>query len=238
MSPPEPSLDAILNLSKYHREHEKFYAHNPLEQSIQLEEAARILKTLADRWTSVPVGGPSPGSPYRGCEDLNETAGIQHNGVLFMEGEGEPLEVARLKRQLHSLGQDFEETGEFLVKAMESSWDAALPLTRNPALAGVLGERHRIIANDWHNAFLCSLISRQIRRALEILEKLDLSPAVIRGDLSGPKFYPEYLFDASELLDHAADCASESATLVHDNERRWRVFRQRVEQVTQAPHGP
>ncbi len=33
---------------------------------------------------------------------------------------------------------------------------------------------------------------------------------------------------ASELLDRASDLLAESATLVHDNERRWRVFGERV----------
>ena len=43
-------LDAILNLSRYHREHEKFYALSPLERAIELQRAARTLTTLADRW--------------------------------------------------------------------------------------------------------------------------------------------------------------------------------------------
>ena len=34
------------------------------------------------------------------------------------------------------------------------------------------------------------------------------------------------------MIDHAADLLSEFAGLVHDNERRWRVFRSaRVEEV-------
>jgi hypothetical protein len=44
------------------------------------------------------------------------------------------------------------------------------------------------------------------------------------------------LWSAAELLDHAADLFSDSAGLVHDNERRWRVFRARVEQLL-ADHG-
>ena len=47
-------------------------------------------------------------------------------------------------------------------------------------------------------------------------------PRAARGCLPG------YLYSASELLDRAADLAAESAALVHDNERRWRVFRERV----------
>ena len=33
------------------------------------------------------------------------------------------------------------------------------------------------------------------------------------------------------MISHAADLCSDSAGLVHDNERRWRIFRNRVGQV-------
>jgi hypothetical protein len=224
-------LEVILNLSKYHREHEKFYAQSPLQNAIELHEASRVLKTMADRWTHVEAGAPIQGNPYAGCEDLNETATIQDNGILFLEGEGEPPEIARLKRNLANMADDYDQTGEWLARAMESSWKVALALIENPLLAAVLGERHRIIANDWQAANLSSLVSRLIKRSLDILDKVDLAPTAIRADLEGPRFFPDYLYASSELIDRAADVAAESATLVHDNERRWRVFRQQVQQV-------
>ena len=33
------------------------------------------------------------------------------------------------------------------------------------------------------------------------------------------------------MIDHAADLLSEFAGIVHDNERRWRIFHARVEAV-------
>jgi hypothetical protein len=39
------------------------------------------------------------------------------------------------------------------------------------------------------------------------------------------------------LIDRAADLIVESATLVHDNERRWRVFGGRVSELTSAADG-
>ena len=72
-----------------------------------------------------------------------------------------------------------------------------------------------------------------IGRALEILERLEFSPQAVRADLSSEqRVFPGYLYSASELLDRAADLVSESAVLVHDNERRWRVFRGRVEEIS------
>jgi len=225
-------VEAILNLSKFHREHEKFYAQNPLEQANRLHFISKALTTLADRWSQVEAGQAKKGNPYIGCEDLNETSTIPYVGVLFMEGEGEPQEITKMENDIRVISNDYAKTGEWLAKAMEVSWDVAKQLTGNPLLADLLGERHRIIINDWQAAYLSSLISELCGRASDILNQIDFAPEKIRNDLRNVRSYPGYLYSAKELLDRAADLASESATLVHDNERRWRVFRERLEQIT------
>jgi len=75
-------------------------------------------------------------------------------------------------------------------------------------------------------------MAKLLQRALLILGQVDFDPKSIREDISMVKRYPELLYSASELLDRAADLSSESAMLVHDNERRWRVFRQKIEKLT------
>jgi hypothetical protein len=166
-----------------------------------------------------------------GCEDINEKSTIQHDGLLFMEGEGEPTEISLLKRDLKNIGDDFEKSGKWLSIAMENSWNAAIQLMKIPTLEEVLGERHRIIINDWQAAHLSILISKLIHRSLLILDQIDFDPKAIREDISTRKRYPDLLFSASELLDRSADLSSEFAMLVHDNERRWRVFRQKVQEL-------
>jgi hypothetical protein len=229
--------NTILNLSKYHREHEKYYAWEPLEKSIRLQRISIVMKTLADRWKNQSVDSPKKGNPYMGCEDLNETSSIQHTGVLFMEGEGEPPEISRIKKNLSTLSKDFLETGEWLSKAMASSWNVADKLVKNPQLADVLGERHRIIINDWEAADLSILISNLISRTLDIFEVIDFSPEALRENIKGSNTVSNYLYSASELIDHAADMASKSAMLVHDNERRWRVFREKIHQIQNINKG-
>lgn len=225
---PTDLFQTVLNLSRYHREHEKFYARAPLESAIALQHASGTLKTLAAHWSEVePVENPAR-SPYAGCDDLNVPAAIQHDGVLFMEGEREPAEIGRLKRDVVSLADDFASTGQWLDQAMEASWESGRALIPYPGLADLLGERHRIIANDWQAAGLNALVGRLARRSLEILERVDFAPAAVRADLVGPRAFAGYLYSASELLDRAADLVAESTRLVHDNERRWRVFRARV----------
>jgi hypothetical protein len=149
-----------------------------------------------------------------------------------MEGEGEPTEIKQLRRDLETLAGDMEAGGEWLSAAMEKGWAVAGSLAAYPQLADLLGERHRIIANDWQAADAQALIARLLRRALEIVRRVDFSPAALRRDLAGERTAAAYLYSASELLDRAADLAAQSASLVHDNERRWRTFSERVRQLT------
>ena len=48
--PALPLLDAMLNLTAFHREHEKFYPSSPREQAVALQRHSRALHALADRW--------------------------------------------------------------------------------------------------------------------------------------------------------------------------------------------
>jgi hypothetical protein len=190
-----------------------------------------VLKALAGRWSLADPSEHPVGSPMAGAEDLNVPGLTSESGVLFMEGEGEPAEVLRLKRDVETIAADSEETGRWLSQAMENAWAVAGGLAPYQDLADLLGERHRIIANDWQAASMSGIAGRCIRRALDLLEEIDFSPAALREDLAGSRRNPSYLYSASELLDHAADLFACSATLVHENERRWRIFGERVSEV-------
>ena len=152
---PTPFLEAVLNLSRFHREHEKFYATSPREVAVVLQRHGRTLQALADRWSTTETSVThAPFSPYEGCEELNSEVALQLDGVLFMEGEGRPAELSHLIRDLRSAARDFQATGEWLATAMQASWDIAAGLTDIEGLADLLGERHRIIANDWQAAHM------------------------------------------------------------------------------------
>ena len=228
MSPDDPLLDAVLNLSRFHREHEEFYAEHPREQAVALQRHSRTFKALAGRWATRPPGSEQPAVPYAGSEDLNDPVALQLDGVLFMEGGGEPVEVRRIEGEIRSVAEQSLATGEWLAAAMESTWAAATTLFGYPALADLLGERHRIIVDDWQAADMSTLAGHLLLRALDLLDLLDFTPEGLRQDLDGPHVFPSVVFSATELVDRAADLLSDSAGLVHENERRWRVFRQRV----------
>jgi hypothetical protein len=224
-------LRAILNLSRFHREHEKFYASSPRELAVTLQRHARALQALADRWSEVEPDQSTPLSPYEGAEDLNSAVAIQLDGVLFMEGEGRPTEIAHLIRDLRVVAGDQRDIGEWLATAMQSSWDTTLALIEIDGLSDMLGERHRIIANDWQAAHMNALMGRILDRAAAILERVDFAPKALRADLTERRSSIGRLYSAAELVSHAADLCSDSAGLVHQNERRWRTFRERVKSM-------
>jgi len=229
-----PLLEAMLNLTKFHREHEKFYASSPRELAVMLQRHARSLQALADQWSVIEPSNRNVLSPYEGAEDLNNPAALQLDGVLFLEGEDRPAEIGHLIRDLRTAAEDQRGTAEWLAKAMESSWDVAAALINIDGLADMLGERHRIIANDWQAATMNTVMSRLLDRAADILDRVDFTPAALRADIAGTKVSARLLYSAAELISHAADLCSDSAGLVHDNERRWRTFRQRVAEVVAA----
>jgi len=107
-----PLLTAVLNLSKYHRDHEKYYSSAPREQAVVLQRHARTLQALADRWSTAEPSQRQVLSPYEAAEDLNAPDAIQLDGVLFLEGEGRPAEITKLIRDLRTHAEDAVATGE------------------------------------------------------------------------------------------------------------------------------
>jgi hypothetical protein len=132
---PDAVLEAALNLSRFHREHERFYAASPLERAVRLHRHARALLALADRWTTVePSTHPAP-SPYAGAEDLNSEAATALDGVLFLEGEGRPAELTAMIAELRADAEGFASGGDWLAKAMQASWNVAATLLEVDGLA-------------------------------------------------------------------------------------------------------
>ena len=232
------TADAMLavfgNLSRFHLEHDKFYAEAPLHDAAALQRASRTLQALAEHWqAATPVEHPPP-SPFAGATDLNDDRATETSGVLFMESGEAPAEINRLKRELETSAANAEETGRWLSAAMEAAWGVAEGLLEVPELADLLGERHSIIASDWQNAGLLLLIAHQLRRAVAILDRVDFTAAGLRADLGGERRASDYVFSAAELIDQAADLTAQGATLVHRNERKWRVFNARIRMLLEG----
>jgi len=104
-----------------------------------------------------------------------------------MEGQGEPAEITRIKSELQTIAASSEQSGSWLAAAMEASWGMAEALVAYPQLADLLGERHRIIGNNWQNAATAQLVARYLRRAVAVMERIDYAPAALRKNLAGPR---------------------------------------------------
>ena len=132
-----PPTEALLNLARYHREHEKYYAIAPLRDAEVIPRASRTLKALADRWSRAEALLSDQARPaFSGCEDLNDTTAIETSGVLFMEGAGEPAELIRLKQDLRARAEGSQQTGSWLAEAMGTSWESAGAIAAYPAPGG------------------------------------------------------------------------------------------------------
>jgi hypothetical protein len=224
-------LAAMLNLTEFHREHEKYYSVAPREQAVTLQRHSRTLHALADRWSTATPEDPHAINPFEGAVDLNAPAALQLDGVLFMEGGGEPVEISHLERDVRTAARDAAAAGQWLADAMQSAWDVAVVLLDVESLADLLGERHRIISNNWQGASLMTLVGIELERAADVLDRVEFTAPAVRADLGGARVFAPRLFSAAEMIDHAADLLSDFAGLVHDNERRWRVFRARVAEI-------
>ena len=224
-------LAAMLNMTEFHHEHEKFYSVSPREQAVTLQRHSRTLHALADRWTTPRVPQNRVTARYAGAPDLNAPVATQLDGVLFMEGEGEPSEITQLKRDLRLYASDAREAGEWLSAAMQSNWDIASVLFDIDALADLLGERHRIIANNWQSASVMTLVGHVLDRAVDLLEHIDFTPTSLRADLAATAVSTQHVYAAAEMIDHASDLLGQFASLVHDNERRWRIFHSRLQEI-------
>lgn len=233
-SPGDDRWETIGNLARSHREHELFYSRAPLEVAVRLQSWSRVLKALGLRWRSLPPGRPTDGPAveglrrYAGCTDLNDEIAVETLGIMFMEGEGEPAELAKLRRDLSGLAAEHEQGGAWLREAMDRSWAAARSLIDVRPLADVLGDRHRIIINNWRMACASELVARLLRRATELLEATELTPAAIRADLAAAAVTPGHLLAAAELLDTASELSTEAGLRVLDSEPRWRRFSDRL----------
>ena len=231
----DPLLEAILNLSRFHREHEKFYASSPREVAVRLQRHARTLHALADRWSSATPSTSRSAEPVRRRRGSQRSCRAAARRCPVHGGRGQ----ARRARVAHP-GPPGDRG------RLRGHWRLA-----GQRHAGLVGHRRRARRHPWprrsprrpasdHRQRLARRATRarssrgSSRRAADILDKVDYTPAALRADLDGPRRSASLLHSAAEIINCAADLCSDSAGLVNDNERRWRVFRERVAAIVES----
>jgi hypothetical protein len=239
-TPAAPTLlDMMRNLAHHHREHEKYYSCEPLQDALVWRRQATALRALADRWLAVTrIDAPTEQLPFLGCDDLNAEAATELAGILFMESDEVPSELDDLVAELRRQGEAGERTGSWLVTATESSWEMARGVASVPGLEDHVGGRHAIIGNTWLAAHLVRASAAFAIRAADVLEGCDLRPSVIRADLSDRRALPNLVYSVADLIDVAADRAIEASRLLRSDEGRWRTFEHRLDHVIAAMETP
>jgi hypothetical protein len=202
-----PLDSAVMELWKCHRDHARYYASAPSEHTEVLQRDAAALRARAGQSSPHPMPW---GSAPRPTQDV--------------------VPIATVKRDLWLIADEAAGSGAWLEAAMESSWDAAESLVPLDEFADLLGERHHIIANDWHAAVLRNLVAKLLRRAVDILDAVEREPAP-PGEVVVDSTTAERLAGAAQIVGHAADLLAESSVLRAENERRWSVVRRRLREL-------
>jgi len=231
----------MARIARYHREHERFYAMKDLELAADLRRESNALKALADGWLRAagrPVPGTAarrPGSQFRalGCEDLSDVTAVAATGILFMEGEGEPLELSRLKGKLRETSRALAETAQQLDGHMDAAWQRELALL-TPALARAAYHRFEVLTRTTLASGKKGVASRLLATAGQALENQDFRPAAVRADLAGAA---RLVRTASWLLDMGACVLADQAAEFGRLDPDWTAYVEELEGFAR-PDGP
>jgi hypothetical protein len=223
-------LRGLLEIARFHREHERFHATNAFETATQLRRDAGALKHLADRWSTTK--SPAPGRDYSqpelrvsGCPDLNDWSALATRGILFMEGESEPAELTEMKRRLGDIAEDLQRYSRWLGEKMDVAWQREAVLL-SPALVDLALPRHLVLMRTTVHGSQTGLVGRLVAAAHGALTARSHAPADVRSDILGTS---RLLRTAAWLLDTAAARLAEQAAELSLSDPDWTAFVEGVE---------
>jgi hypothetical protein len=221
-----PLPDAIagmLQVARYHRQHERYHSLSGLENAAALRRDANALKVLADTWLRA-AEQPPPDVDYSdaafraaGCEDLSDPAAVATTGILFMEGEGEPRELTQLKGKLWAISDSMGRVSGWLAEKMEAGWEREMRLL-TPELAESARPRFMALTRTTMSGVKFGVVARLMGAALEALNAVEFRPDAIRKDLRGSAMLVR---TAGWLLDEAAAVLAEQAADLGRSDPDW-----------------
>jgi hypothetical protein len=223
---PDHIIADLLQIARHHREHERYYATEGLEQAAALRRDAGALRALAERWLA---GKATDGTDARyddpqlqaaGCDDLNDPAAVATAGILFMEGEGEPSEIARVKAKLATHRDRCLRTGRWLDEKMQAAWQREAALV-TAEYADAAYARHKALMRTTLTASKLVVAGRLIGAAHAALAPRDHTPAQLRAD---PQGEGRLLRAAAWLMDAAASLIAEQAAELGASDPDWTTY--------------
>lgn len=228
----------MIQIAKYHREHERFYAMQELELAADLRKDSNALKVLADGWlkaASEPIRDRSQRehSELRtaGCKDLSDLTAVATTGILFMEGEGEPIEFPRLKTKLAAASESLRQTSDQLKVHMDAAWEREVALL-TAEFADAAYHRFEILTRTTLAGQKKEVAGRLIATANTALGSQDFSPETVRADLTGAA---KLVRTASWLLDMAVEVLSNQAGEYGLLDPNWTAYVEELERISASP---
>jgi hypothetical protein len=233
----QAAIENLLRVARAHRRHERFYAMEGLEVAAALRRDASALRALADHWLEAPTGGADaiddPRFRAAGCADLNADAATASAGILFMEGEQEPAELAALKRKLSAFAAEQAEVSRWLLDVMEHAWGREVILLR-PGTATAGFRRHLTVTRTALTAGKLGVSARLAGAAHAALSAQDFRPAAIRADRRGAA---EMARTAAWLLDAATAVLAEQASQLGYSDADWTAYIEQLEHLGESDAG-
>ena len=232
-------LDGMLQVARFHREHERFHSMKGLQDAADLRRESNALKVLADTWfraagreSSETARVDYQRAEFRaaGCEDLSDPVAVATTGILFMEGEQEPRELVQLQFKLAGMAEGLGRASEWLGEKMVAGFERESVLL-TPELARAARPRFMALKRTSMTAAKFGVISRLLRAALGALQAVELKPAAIRKDLEGAA---ELMRTASWLLDAAAALLAEQAADLAFSDVDWTTYVAELEAVRRS----
>jgi hypothetical protein len=236
--PDKPAIDNLLKVARAHRQHERYYAMQGLEDAAALRRDANALKALAERWLE-PVDGVSgaiddPRFDAAGCPDLNAAAATANAGILFMEGEGEPSELTALKRKLSGVAGQHAAVSAWLLDMVDRAWEREAILLE-PATATAAYRRHMTVTRTSLAAGRLGVAARLVGAAHTALAAQDFRPPAIRADRRGAA---ELVRTAAWLLDAATAVLAEQASQIGHSDADWTTYIEALEPLVAGSPAP
>jgi len=211
-------------------------AHWPLDGAMHIQIAAHVLRGMAEPWRGVAQVERTP-SWRVGCIDINTPPSGVPNAAMAQGPAAFSTELRAQKRALQALADDFATVSAWLCGAAGASWDAARAARKRRGPSVPMAESHRVIAKDWLAADMNALISGVLRRAVAVLDRLDLNPDT-GVDLAGQRASARQLCLAAELLDRAVSLCCDAALFVEDYDQRWNQIQGRVAEALALASNP
>ena len=231
-----PLLEAVIwsgpDVKSVQPEHNRMCAHWPLDCVTRIHHASHALRVVSERLAG--AGSRPVAALYHqtGCIDVETSSSDPSAEGVLLRVAALPAEIQTHKLALRALADDLTRVSGWLARACGSSWDAAKVVRQKLGVTGVLGDDQRVIAKDWLAADMTALISTLLRRAVGVLDRVELTPAAISADVAGQRSYTLVVQLAAEMLERAAALATQSALFVEDFDKRWHLLRQQISSAT------